>query len=203
MALSRTTLASAVAATDTEVTLTSITGLQVSQNIAVDAEVMRVLTVGSAATIPVGVLRGIRGTGVAAHVSGAAVNYGPTSDFSAAGHKQGREVISYSASGVVANPTPGQDRVAVLNGTSALTMTLANPSKDNDGDFLIVISGGKGAHTLTYTTTGLGGGGAATDLMTFSTVAQMSVAFVAFNELWVLLGASSGAGAVAAATVIT
>jgi hypothetical protein len=202
MALTRTT-SSAITATDTEVVLASITGLQVSNNIAVDAEVMRVLSVPSAATLPVGVLRGTRGTGVAAHAVGSQVTFGPASDFSAAGHRQGRDIVSYAAAGAIANPVPGTDRVAVILGTTALAMTLANPSKDNDADLLIIVSGGKGAHTVTYTTTGIGGGAGATDLATFSTVAQMSLVFVAFNELWILLGGASGAGAVAAAPVIT
>jgi len=202
MALTRTT-AAAIAATDIEVTLVSIAGLQVSNNIAIDAEVMRVLSVPTAATLPVGVLRGTRGTLASAHAVGAQATFGPASDFSAAGHRQGRDVISYAAAGVIANPVPGTDRIAVILGTTALAMTLASPSKDNDGDLLMVVSGGKGAHTLTYTTTGLGGGGAATDLMTFSTVAQMSVIFLAFNEVWILVGGASGAGAVAAAPVIT
>jgi hypothetical protein len=205
MALTRTTLAGAVAATDTEVTLTTIAGLAVSQNINVDGEVMRVLAVGAAATVPVGVLRGIRGSNVAAHPSGATATFGPPADFSSAPKSKPtrRDVVSYSANGVVANTTPGRDAIAVLNGTSTLTMTLANPAKDNEGDMLIVVSNGKAAHTLTYTTVGLGGGGAATDLITFSVVAQMSVVFIAVTEVWVLVGGSSGAGSVAASTVIT
>jgi hypothetical protein len=67
---------------------------------------------------------------------------------------------------------------------------------------LIVVSNGKAAHVLTYAT-GLGGGAGATDLVTLSSVAQMSAVFIAANELWVLIGGASGAGAVAAAPVIT
>jgi len=203
MALTRTVLTGACSATDNEVLLTSIAGLQVSNNIVVDGEVMRVLSVPAAATVPVGVLRGVRGTAVAAHPASSAATFGPPSDFAPGARSQRREVVSYSAAGVIANPTPGTDRVAVINGTTALAMTIGNPSKDNEGDMLIIISNGKGAHTVTYTTVGLGGGAAATDLATFSTVAQMSLALIAANELWVLFGASSGAGSVAAATVIT
>lgn len=203
MALTRTTSA-AVAVADTEIVLASIAGLQVSHNIAIDGEVMRVTSVPLAATVPVGVFRGIRGTNVTTHPAGATATFGPPSDFSAGGHSQKREVVSVSANGAIANPTPGTDRVVLINGTTALTtLTMTNPTKDNDGDQLILVSNGKGAHVVTYTTSGLGGGGAATDVITFSTVAQMSAVFIAANELWVLVGGASGAGAVAAAPVIT
>jgi hypothetical protein len=204
MAITRTTLSGAVSTTDTEVLLASITGLAVSQNIVINAETMRVLSVPTAATNPVGVLRGTRGTNVQAHATGSTVLFGPPADMvtPARGFLPRREVVAYNAAGAIANPTPGIDRVAVINGTTTLAMTLANPAKDNEGDTLFVVSNGKGAHTLTYSA-GLGGGSTATDLMTFSTVAQMCVVFIAVSESWVLVGGSSGAGAVAASTVIT
>ena len=204
MALTRTTFSGAVAVSDTEVLLASISGLAVSSHVVAGAEVMRVLSVGAAATVPVGVLRGIKGLNVQAHASGAAVTFGAPSEFLGPNPpRPRREVVSYSAAGAIANPTPGTDWIAVINGTTTLAMTMSSPTKENDGDMLIVVSGGKSASTLTYTTTGLGGGGTATDLMTFSVVAQMSVVFIANNELWVLVGGSSGAGSIAASTVIT
>jgi hypothetical protein len=205
MAVSKTTLSGAVAVTDTEVTLAAITGLAVSNNLVIDGETMRVLSVPAAATSPVGVFRGTKGSNVQTHVAGANVLYGVPSDFvsPARSYFPRREVVSYTVAGVIANPTPGVDRVAVLNGTTLAVMTMGNPAKENEGDMLIVVSNGKAAHTLTYTTTGIGGGGTATDLMTFSVVAQMSVLFIAVNELWVLVGGSSGAGSIAASTVIT
>ena len=204
MALTRTT-ASAASVSDTEVVLASIAGLQVSHHIVVDAEVMRVLSVGSGATVPVGVLRGIKGSNVTAHAAGAQATFGPPADFGGGGQapRPRREVVSYAAAGAIANPTPGTDRIAIILGTNALAMTMASPAKDNDGDMLIVVSGAKGAHTVTYTTTGLGGGGATTDLLTLSVVAQMSAVFIANNEVWILVGGASGAGAVAAAPVVT
>ena len=184
MALTRTT-AAGVAVTDTEVVLASIAGLAVSNNIAIDGEVMRVLSVGSAATVPVGVLRGVRGTNVAAHPAGAVATFGPPSDFSAGGHTQRREVVSVSANGVIANPTPGTDRV--INGATLLNrLTLANPSKDNEGDILIV---GSSRSRTTYLhhrgprRTGRVG-------LTLSAVAQMAVQLVA-PRTWFLLGPAS------------
>jgi hypothetical protein len=193
-----------MAATDLEVLLASIAGLQVSHNIAIDGELMRVLGVPATAATPVPVLRGTRGTNVTSHPAGAAATYGPPVDFGGSGRQQRRDVISVSANGNIPNPVPGTDRIVMINGTTALTtLVLTNPTKDADGDMLFLISNGKGAHVVTYTTSGLGGGGAASDVLTFSTVAQMSAVFIAANELWVLVGGASGAGAVAGAPVIT
>lgn len=210
MALTRTT-AFGMTVTDTEIVLTSYTGLQVSHQIIIDGEVMRVLSLPP--TTPgvnaqIGVLRGIRGSAVSAHPPGSVATYGPPADFGPA-KSQKRDIVSISANGVIPNPTPGTDKVVFINGTVALaTLGLSNPAKDNDGDMLIVVANGKAAHILTYpaapgSAIGLGGGAAATDVITFSGVAQTSVAFIAANELWILLGPASGAGAVAAGTVIT
>jgi hypothetical protein len=200
MALTRTT-ASGMSVADTEVLLASIADLQVSHNIAIDGEVMRVLSVPLVATAPVRVLRGIRGTAVAAHPSGASATFGPPADFGGA-RTQRRDVISISANGAIPNPSPGTDRIVLLNGTTALTtLTLTNPGKDADGDMLILVSNGKAAHAVLYAT-GLGGSGTTADNITFSAVALMSVAFVAANEQWVLMSGSSGTGAVAASPII-
>lgn len=188
MALSRTTLSAAVAASDVAVTLAAITGLQVGDEIVIDGEVMRVSSVGSAATVPVGVIRGVRGTAVKAHPVTAGVAYGPPADHSATvrSASRKREIASYTAAGAIALPTPGNDAVAILNGTSALAMTLADPAKDNDGDILYIVGNGKAAHTVTYTA-GLGDGGSGLDVGTFDTNAQCCMAFVAANETWVPL----------------
>jgi len=191
---------------DTDIVLTNPAGIQVSNQIVVDGEVMRVLSVPSptpGTNAQIGVLRGIRGSAVTAHPFGATATFGPPSDFGPA-KSQRRDIVSVGANGVIPNPTPGTDKVVFINGTTALTtLTLASPVKDNDGDILTVVANGKAAHVLTYTTTGLGGGGAATDVVTFSAAAQTSVSFIAANELWILLGAASGTGAVAGAPVIT
>jgi len=195
-----------MAVTDTEIVLASYTGLQVSHQIVIDGESMRVLSLPPSTpgvNAQIGVLRGIRGSAVSAHPPGAVATYGPPSDFGPA-KSQKRDIVSVSINGVIPNPTPGTDKVVLLNGTTALaTLTLSNPVKDNDGDILTVVANGKAAHVLTYTTTGLGGGGAATDVVTFSAAAQTAVSFIAANELWILLGGASGTGAVAGAPVIT
>lgn len=189
MALTRTTLSAAVTASDKTILIASITGLQVGMPVVIDGEEMRVSSVGSAATEPVGVLRGMNGSAVAAHPITAGVVFGPQADFPAGAHSgldRKRDITSYTAAGAITLPTPGNDAVAILNGTGALAMTLANPSKANDGDILTVVGNGKAAHTVTYTA-GLGNGGSGLDVGTFDTNAQCSMQFIAANEIWVPL----------------
>jgi hypothetical protein len=97
---------------------------------------------------------------------------------------------SYSAAGAITLPTPGTNMVAVLNGTSVLAMTLANPSTAQDGDLLLIVANGKAAHTVTYTA-GLGNGGAAFDVGTFSATLAMASLLVACGGFWVSVGPTS------------
>lgn len=189
MALTRTTLSAACGAVDTEVTIASITGLQAGYNLLIDGESMRVTTVGSAATVPVGVYRGIRGSNVVAHPTTAGVTFGPAGDFGGANVPSRsaarlRDVVSLSAAGAITLNTPGRDLVAIINGTSVVAATLANPAKDNDGDVMYIVGNGKAAHTVTYTA-GLGAGGAALDVLTFAAGGQQCLLLVAANETWV------------------
>ena len=202
MALVRTTLSGGVSATDLEILLASLTGLSVNSTLKIDGEQMRVQALPSAATVPVKVLRGVNGTNVAAHPTGAGVVAGDPADFAGkplalAGRV--RDVVSYSASGALTLPTPGRDMVAILNGTTLRAMTLAVPTKENDGDILIVVGNGKAAHTVTISG-GLGAAGAGYTVGTFDVGAQCSMEFIAANEVWVPLG-SPMSGTLTAADV--
>lgn len=185
--MTRTTLSVACAAADKQVTLASISGLLVGSVLFIDGEYMRVTSVPSAATLPVGVFRGINATIVAAHPITAGVAFGTPDEFSPkVDLARRREVRSYTAAGAIDLPTPGNDAVAILNGTTALAMTIANPGKNQDGDVLTVIGNGKAAHTITITA-GWGNMGSAGDVGTFDTGAQCCMAFMAANEIWVPL----------------
>lgn len=194
MSLTTTTLAAAYAVGDTALTVTSATGFAAGNLIRIDGELFLQTAAASGVSIPV--RGGVQGTKSAAHVSSANVTTGLPSDFAlpAAGTAdattypaaRARTITSYSAAGAVTLPTPGTDAVAIINGTNALAMTVANPTKDQDGDILIVVGNGKAAHTVTYTA-GLGNGGSGLDVMTFDTGAQCCVQFVAANAIWVPL----------------
>lgn len=193
MALAKTTTSAAVATGDTVVNLTSATSVVAGRLILIDGEWMKVQqSYVSGTAVPV--LRGINGSVQSAHVSGANAVHGDAADFANpapqvaaainAPTQRVRLLKSYSAAGAIDVPTPGTDLFAIINGTGALAMTLANPGKDNDGDILYVVGNGKAAHTVTYTA-GLGNGGANLDVATFAAGGQQCMAFIAANEIWV------------------
>lgn len=192
MALATTTLSSAVTAGDTSMVVASATGIVAGALARIDNELVKVAGwYVSGTTVPI--LRGQDGTVTAAHAASANVTHGNASDFANPSpgsadvvtypSRPGRDLTSYSAAGAIALPTPGRDAVAVLNGTGALAMTVANPTKDMDGSILIIIGNGKAAHTVTYTA-GLGNGGSGLDVLTFDTNAQCCVALIAANAIW-------------------
>lgn len=192
MALTTTTLASACAASDTSIVVTSATGFAASSYLLVDNEQMQIAkSYASGTTIPV--TRGQNGTFADAHVSGANVTVGTGSDFANpnasvvtayALSARRRKVTSYSASGAITLPTAGEDVIAVLNGTSVLAMTIAAPTKDNDGARLTIIGNGAAAHTITFTG-GLSGAGSSYDVFTVNATAPVAIEAIAVNGLWI------------------
>lgn len=193
MALTTTTNSSSIAAADNSIVVASATGFAADKIVLVNGEFMKVRKdYASGTTIPVH--RALNGTSRLAHAVTSNVTVGDGADFSsgAPGNTKPypsvrtREVRSYNADGAITLPTPGNDMVAIINGTNARAMTLANPTKDMDGDILIVVGNGKAAHTITYTA-GLGNGGSGLDVGTFDTGAQCAEMFVAANAIWVPL----------------
>lgn len=191
MSLTTTTLSSACAATATSVVLTSATGVSAGSYLLIDQELMKVTQEYTSGTT-VNVLRGQGGTVVSAHVSGANAVIGAGSDFANPSAQtpvtypiagRARTVTSYSADGAVALPTAGADAVAVLNGTSALAMTVAAPTKDMDGSILIIASNGAAAHTITFTG-GLSGAGTSYDVLTVNATKPIATSVIAINGAW-------------------
>jgi hypothetical protein len=192
MALTQTALSAAVLATDTQIAVASATGFAADNLVRVNGEVMKVLsTYISGLFIPV--LRGRNGTPTQAHAITSNVITGLAGDFAdpAPGGPmtflptiRARTTRAYGLAGAIALPTPGSDMLAILNGTSVLAMTLANPTKDMDGDQLFIIGNGKAAHTVTYTA-GLGAGGGALDVLTFAAGGQQCLVLMACNGTWV------------------
>lgn len=191
MALTTTTLASACAASDTSIVVTSATGFAARSYVLVDQEQMQIAgSYTSGTTVPV--RRGQGGTVAGAHVAGANAVMGTGSDFAAVAPQvnanfpiagRARTLTSYSASGAIALPTPGNDAVAILNGTSVLAMTVAAPTKDMDGDILWIIGNGVAAHTITFTG-GLSGAGTSYDVLTVNASAPIATGVIACNGLW-------------------
>ena len=93
-------------------------------------------------------------------------------------------MTSYSAAGAIALPTPGNDAVAVINGTNALAMTLAAPTKDMDGCILIIAGNGKAAHTVAPATALNDAGSNFDTAITFASGGKQIVVLIAINEFW-------------------
>jgi len=209
MAFTATTLSSAIARDDTTILVASLTGFAANQLVRVDGEMMQIISVPSASTVPVPVLRGLQGTAQTAHPVSARVIVGNTATATGTDWTEApswtrtpfagpriRTVTSYSAAGAITLPSIGCDAVAIINGTSALAMTLADPSTAQDGDVLTVIGNGKAAHTVT-SAGGLGLVGGTADVVTFSATQGQALQVMACGGAWVGLGNVAGAATVA------
>lgn len=202
MALVRTTLASAYTAGDKQIVVASATGFAAGYQVRIDQEVFLVAgNYQSGTTIPV--VCGQQGTVNAAHASGAGVVAGTASDWSSPAAQtavqypiagRARTLTSYSASGAITLPAPGSDAVAIINGTSALDMTIAAPTKDMDGCILYVAGNGNAAHTFTYAG-GFGGAGTSYDKLT-SAASPFLIIALAANEKWMFPIAAAITGTV-------
>lgn len=191
MALTTTTLSSAVAATARDITVASATGFAAGSYIQIDQEFVRVAKSYSSGTLIPLDGRGLNGTVAAAHVASANVTVGTGTDFAnpaaavvpsypLAGRR--RSLTSYSAAGAITLPTPGTDAVAVINGTNALAMTIASPTKDMDGSLLIIVANGTAAHTVAYDDFGEAGNNY--DLLTFAAGGRCCLMLIAINGIW-------------------
>lgn len=206
MALTQTTLASAMAIDDSKIVVASATGFAVGYPVRIDDEMFQVTKgyVSGSTTVPL--LRGQQGTIARAHPTSAKVLVGIGTDqqwgtavagnpvaFPLAG--KATETLSYSASGAITLPQPGADMIAYLNGTSILAMTIADPAKSLDGSRLSIRANGAAAHTLTFAS-GLSGAGGSYDVVTINATAPVSLDFVAVNGLWQELVQTPMAGTV-------
>lgn len=207
MALTKTTLSSAVGQTDVSIVVASATGFAVGNLVTIDQETMQVSkNYSSGTTIPV--QRGLESVQTTHKASANVITYLASDEAIAAGNAvqfpkvRGRDLLSYSAAGAITLPTPGNDMVAIINGTGALAMTLAAPTTDMDSSILTIIGNGKAAHTVSLPAgVGLGAGGSGVDVGTFAAGAQQCVVLMACNAVWVPYGAFMGGTSLANVTV--
>lgn len=85
---------------------------------------------------------------------------------------------TYTASGAI-TIQPG---ISFING-STLAMTLANPTTEQNGLVMYIVSTNASAHTLTYTA-GFGGGTTSRDVGTFGGAVNDAIAIIAVNGVW-------------------
>lgn len=197
MALWNTTLSSACGASDTVIIVAASTSLAARDKVELDGEIMQIVssytTAGNGTTVPV--LRGQNATYAYAHPTSAKVRGGPASDTQWGSQAPqtlsqypiatpARQRTSYSASGAITLPNPGNDMVAFLNGTSVLAMTVADPNTAQDGCLLWIASNGVAAHTVTFAS-GLSGAGGSYDVVTVNASAPVLLGpYMAVNGFW-------------------
>ena len=191
MALYETTISSACAISDRQLVVASATSIAIGDQIRVDGETFRVTKgyVSGATIVPV--LRGQGGTTAQAHGITARVVGGQPSDFTQTTSPQvvpaypiagrARVVASYGAAGAIDLPPAGNDLLAIINGTSALAMTLAAPTKDLDGSIVTIGGIGAAAHTVTFT----GLAGASLTVATLDATGKCNISVMAMDEIWV------------------
>lgn len=193
MALTATTLSTAVTTSDNSIVVASATGFAAGSVVLIDQESFQVAqSYVSGTTIPV--LRGRDGSATVAHKVTAPVIVELASDLAGPSATtavqfppvRARRTINYAATGAITLPAPGEDMVAILDGTSTIAMTLANPTKDMDGCILTIVGNGKSASTVTYTA-GFGNAGSSYDVVTFQNAGQVSISAIAANGIWVLM----------------
>lgn len=212
MALRRTTLTSAITASQLTFGVASTTsdafpavGAQPLgyQPFLVDDEVMFLVSVPAVNTVVVR-MRGSDGTEAAPHDIGSSViTSASPADFpslrpgaSVLRPPDAPDVVTYGQTGAIAVPIEPLT-VALLAGTAALALTLAAPSLALNGIRLSITSQSAFAHTVTVPgvtgTTGLlftGASGSPFTVATFPAVAGASMDLVASNGAWNVVDAS-------------
>lgn len=191
MALVETTISAACAVDDKQLVVASATGIAIGYEIRVNGEIFQVTKGYVAGATIVPVLRGQNGTIATAHAVTSRVVCGTQADWLQINAPQtvtqypiagrARVTTSYGASGAIALPTAGNDTLAILNGTNALSMTLAAPTKDLDGSVLTILGIGAAAHAIVMT----GFTGASLTTATFDATGKGCFSVIAADEIWV------------------
>lgn len=209
MALTRTTLSSAVAVDDTVIVVASATGFAADRIVRIDQEWMVVQkNYSSGTTIPV--RRGQFGSKGTTHVATAGVVVGTAADdYDPVGagvtvnnpiSGRARYITSITADNSTVTHAPaGSDHVVVLNSTSVINLTVPVPTTDMDGDVLTIISNGVAAHVVTYTG-GFGGVGAGYTALTVAAGAKCCFQTMAVNGNWNVISAPAWTGTVTKVT---
>jgi len=192
MALTTTTLSTALSVTDAKIKIASATGLAQGMLLLIEQEFLRV-TQDYVSGTTFNVLRGRNGSTTAAHVVTSNVTYGLASDFSLPATQtnstyptvRARQIVSLTGptTATVTLPPAGEDLMVILNGTSVITLTIPVPTKDMDGCELSLIPNGAAAHVLTFTG-GLSGASTGYTKLTSNATAPTPVKVVACNGLW-------------------
>lgn len=189
MALTVTSLAAALNASDLEFKATSATGATVGGFARIDNE-FSLITAISGTMISVK-QRGTLGGEAVAHNILAPLTFGLLSDLGdpAAAHllnvdTDSPAIQSYGVTGAI-DPTlfEAPHTIVILTKASAAAMTLAGPTADQDGLLVTILSATAAAHTVTYTA-GFYADTTSSDVATFAAKAGASMTIVARGATW-------------------
>ena len=173
MAITATTLASAVGVGDLSIAVASATGAAIKNVIQIDNEFLTQTADASGTTLAV--RRGEQGSYNQTHNVGAVVLMGLASDFPAAPAgavipqpvAPSWTVASYAAAGAIDIPTTKQNVYVKLSAGTAAAMTLAAPSLAQEGIELRIQAEAAQAYTVTQTTPGFNSASTSGDVATF------------------------------------
>lgn len=187
MAVTQTSLTAAVALGDLILPVTSATGFAVGNWVRIDSEYIGAVLAINGTQISVRG-RGDQGTAAVPHNALSLVSTGLPSDYptnppgvTVPDPPDDEVIVEYGVSGAIA--VPSTNTIALLNKAGVAVMTLAAPSKAQDGVHLTILSNSAFAHTVTAT--GLLNTGTATvNLATFAAFAGASVQLVAMGGKW-------------------
>lgn len=187
MSLTATTLLYAVDNYINLIQVTSATGFVVGNPVRVDHELMKIQSVDGAR---IGVFRGIRGTKCQAHNALANIVTGPWADFPVEMFPDAGS-YSYDASGAL-TVAEGIHKIVKA---SAAAMTLAPPTRAQEGIVMSILALTTAAHTVTVSAAddavaGFGGGGASKDAAALNATGD-SLTIIAARGRWYVLGLNS------------
>lgn len=173
MAITATTLSSAVASGDLSIAVASATGALIKNVIQIDNEFLTQTADASGTTLAVN--RGQQGTYNQAHNTGAVVLMGLASDFPAAPPgtaipqpmAPSWTVATYTVAGAISIPTTKQNVYVKLSAGSGIALTLAAPSLAQEGIEMIIQAEAAQAYTVTNTTPGFNSASTSGDVATF------------------------------------
>lgn len=181
MSLTATTLSAAVDSKQTQVTLTSGTGVAVGNILKVDDEKMLIQDISLSPTV--GVLRGYRGSAQVAHDILAPAVHGTGSDFTS---EPSQREYSYGQDGAI-TVAPGKVN---LTKATAGAYTLADPTQAQNGLVIEITSRTNAAHVITGVTIHDGTTGVHTTL-TFAAYIGASITLRAENGKWNVISANA------------
>lgn len=187
MALTTTSLAAALNAASLVATVTSASGATVGGFLKADDEYMVITAInGTQITVR---SRGDYGSAVGAHVALAPVTFGLAADLpnppagAVLAGLDTNALQSISADGAIDVSALVKKTTVVVTKATAAALTLAAPSKAQDGLEVTILSATAAAHTVTYTA-GFYGDTTASDVATFAAKAGASMTIVARGGTW-------------------